>query len=219
MLKITDLKFSYPDSNFNLQIENLSLDPGKSLALIGSSGCGKTTLLNLISGIEVPSHGKVEINNKEISGESASIRRKWRAENVGFVFQDFRLVEYLNLLDNILLPFKLFKTELKESEVRQRLQHMASEFGIEHLLKKYPDKVSQGEKQRCAIARSIILKPGLILGDEVTGNLDPENKRLVMQILLDYIEKEKAMLVLSSHDHDLLSSFDKVFDFNDPSKA
>lgn len=213
MIQLKDIHFQYTQSDFNLNIENLSFADGSKTAVIGPSGFGKTTMLNLIAGILLPENGEVNIEDTLVNKLADKQRRNFRIQNIGFVFQDFRLVPYLNVLDNILLPFRINSALKPESESTLKANEIAEELGIGKLIKKYPAKLSHGERQRVAIARALINKPKVILADEPTGNLDPVNKNHIKNILFDAVEKHGATLITVTHDHEMLDGFDNVIDF------
>ncbi|MGB5966052.1 MAG: ABC transporter ATP-binding protein [Sulfurimonadaceae bacterium] len=215
MIRINNLHFSYMDSDFSLDIPTLSISKGESIAITGPSGSGKTTLLNLICGVSRPQKGDIYINGASLNEKSEKALRQHRIANIGMVFQAFELLEYLNVLDNILLPYRLDSTLHLDSQAVERAKEIASTFGIDDKLKRYPSQLSQGEKQRVAIIRALITGAKLIVADEPTGNLDPENTNLVADQLLEFVKKEGATLVTVTHDHDFAKRFDKVIDFTD----
>jgi len=181
MIEIEQLQFRYPRSDFHLQIESLSIEPAEKVAVVGPSGSGKTTLLNLIAGVAKPHSGTIRVGDQTVSALSDAERRDFRAANIGMVFQQFELVEYLNVLDNILLPFSInesLKREHRSSQGRaEQARELAQAVGLDSKLRRRPHQLSQGEQQRVAICRALITTPKLILADEPTGNLDPKNKR------------------------------------------
>ncbi len=215
MITLGNIFFQYPDSDFKLEIDQLTFDTGSKTAIIGTSGYGKTTMLNLIAGIILPERGDVNIEKNKINTFSDKNRRDFRIQNIGFIFQDFRLISYLNVLDNILLPFRINSTLQIRKETVQSVSELAEELGIASKLKKYPSKLSHGEKQRVAICRALLNQPSIILADEPTGNLDPENKKKIMDILFSAVEKYNATLITVTHDHDMLKGFEKIIDFKD----
>jgi len=213
MIQLKDVQFSYPQSDFKLDIDVLSFEKGSKTAIIGPSGFGKTTTLNLLAGILIPESGEISISNAIINKLSETQRRNFRIQNIGFVFQDFRLVPYLNVLDNILLPFQI-NTALKPNKNSKFLaKELANNLGIGGLIKKHPAKLSHGERQRVAIARALVNEPKVLLADEPTGNLDPDNKILIKDILFKAADKYKATLITVTHDHEMLDGFDEVVDF------
>jgi len=213
MITLENIFFKYPDSEFKLSIDHLNFDTGSKTAIIGSSGYGKTTMLNIIAGISLSKKGNVIIDNNNINKLTDKERRDFRIRNIGFIFQDFKLIPYLNLMDNILLPFRINNVIHIEKETIQRAYDLAEELGIEDKLKKYPSKLSQGEKQRVAICRALLNRPSIILADEPTGNLDPENKKKIMEILFSSVKKFNTTLITVTHDHDMLEGFEKIVDF------
>ena len=213
MITLENIFFKYPDSEFKLSIDHLNFDTGSKTAIIGTSGYGKTTMLNIIAGINLSEKGNVIIDNSNINKLSDRERRDFRIQNIGFIFQDFKLIPYLNLMDNILLPFRINNVIHIEKETKQIAYELAEELGIEDKLKKYPAKLSQGEKQRVAICRALLNRPSIILADEPTGNLDPENKKKIMEILFSSVKKFNTTLITVTHDHDMLEGFEKIVDF------
>jgi putative ABC transport system ATP-binding protein len=191
----------------------LSIDAGQKTAVIGPSGFGKTTMLNLIAGILIPESGSVIIKEKEINNLEDAERRNFRIKEIGFVFQDFKLLEYLNVLDNILLPYRINNSLKLKDETRTVAKELAQTLKIGNKLNKYPAKLSHGERQRVAICRALLNKPSIILADEPTGNLDPKNKNHIIDILFEYVNNYGSTLITVTHDHDLLKGFDKVIDF------
>ena len=212
MINIRELYFEYPGSDFCLKIPELEIKGGSKAAVIGPSGYGKTTFLNLLSGINIPGSGLVEIEGRNIGSLSDSQRRSFRISNIGFVFQNFELVEYLTILDNILLPYRINPSLRLTGEVRSRAEELADKMGIGNKLRRNVTKLSQGEMQRVAICRALITEPRLLLADEPTGNLDPQNKELTMKALFEYSEQYESTLLTVTHDHSLLGGFDDVID-------
>jgi putative ABC transport system ATP-binding protein len=215
VITLSNIHFQYPNSDFHLELGKLDFQAGTRTAVIGPSGFGKTTLLNLISGINIPQKGKVAVQDKQINAMSEKERRTFRLLNIGFVFQDFRLLEYLKVSDNILLPFRINRALKLRPELKEKQRMIAASMNIEDKLNKYPDKLSQGERQRVAICRALINDPRVILADEPTGNLDPENKQRIMDMLFRYVQDEGSTLITVTHDHELLSGFDRVVDFKE----
>jgi len=213
MINLVDIKYSYPNSDFHLSIDQLKIEQGNKTAVIGPSGFGKTTMLNLIAGIIIPDKGKISISETDISLLPDDNRRNYRLTNIGFVFQDFKLIEYLNVLDNIILPSRINKVLSLTKELRERAIELAESLNIGDKLNKFPNKLSQGEKQRVAICRALLNNPSIILADEPTGNLDPENKKHILNILFEYVEKYNSTLVTVTHDHELLNGFESIIDF------
>jgi putative ABC transport system ATP-binding protein len=219
MTTLENIFFQYPDSDFKLEIDRLKFNTGSKTDIIGTSGYGKTTMLNLIACIILPERGDVLIEKNKINAFSDKGRRDFRIQNIGFIFQDFKLISYLNVMDNILLPFRINSTLQIKKETAQAVSELAKELGIANKLKKYPSKLSHGEKQRVAICRALLNQPSIILADEPTGNLDPENKKKIMDILFSAVEKYNATLITVTHDHDMLKGFEEIIDFKDFQKV
>ena len=213
MITISDLKFSYPTGNFYLNIPAFSVNRHEKIAVIGPSGTGKTTLLNLIAGIIVPNQGSISVNGTSVDQLNDAQRRQFRITHIGFVFQDFELLDYLNVHDNILHPYRITKALQLDSAVRQRARKLAGEMGIGDKLKRRANDLSQGEKQRAAISRALLPQPKLILADEATGNLDPENKTRILDLLFRAVAEHDTTLLAVTHDHELLKRFDRIVDF------
>jgi ABC-type lipoprotein export system ATPase subunit len=215
MIKINNLKFHYDAGDFRLLIPELTIPQSEKTAFIGPSGSGKTTLLNLVAGIFLPRAGMVTVDAFNVSKLNDSERRNFRIQNIGFVFQDFELIDYLNVLDNILHPYRITNALTLDFDVRARATKLAEEMGIADKLKRHPNDLSQGEKQRVAICRSLLPSPKVVLADEATGNLDPANKTKILDLLFRSVEAHGATLLAVTHDHELLSRFDRVIDFQD----
>jgi len=215
LIALTNISFQYQNSDFCLKLNELSIKSGTKTAVIGPSGFGKTTFLNLISGIYLPQHGSIVVQNKTVNELSDSERRTFRLINFGFVFQDFKLLDYLTVMDNILLPCRINGVLQLSAKMKQNARKISSLLQIEDKLRKYPEKLSQGERQRVAICRALLNDPPIILADEPTGNLDPENKNRIMRILFDYVNEKKSTLITVTHDHELLKGFDRIIDFKD----
>ena len=213
MIEIEGLSFRYPGGSFVLDIPGFRVASGEKLAVIGPSGSGKTTLLNLIAGIATPDQGSVQVGGTQVSGLDDRRRRDFRIRHLGLVFQDFELLDYLNVLDNILHPYRITRALRLDTGVRGRAIELAGRMGIEDKLKRHANDLSQGEKQRVAICRALLPGPSLLLADEATGNLDPDNKALILDLLFDSVDAHGATLLAVTHDHELLPRFDRVVDF------
>ena len=215
MIEIENLTFHYPGSNFNLSVDSMSIRQGEKVALIGPSGYGKTTFLNLISGILTPDQGSVSIDGEVITNFSDTQKRVFRISNIGFVFQEFELVEYLSLKDNITFPYLINPAIKFTEDVGSNFRYLADKFGLEDKLERNVNKLSQGEKQRAAICRAILSSPKILLADEPTGNLDPENKENTVNELISYSNENNALLIMVTHDFSLLDKFERKIDLRD----
>ena len=186
---------------------------GEFISIMGSSGCGKTTLLKIIGMLNEPSKGTVLYKGKniqEIYGENlARIRRT----EIAFVFQDYYLMNSLTVKDNIMLPLILNENDLKEGI--KSVRKIAAEFGISNLLDKYPYELSGGEKQRTAICRAMIENPELILADEPTGNLDSKNSQEVIALLQSMSSKYQQTILMITHNENHAGAADRVFRMSD----
>lgn len=211
---IRDLDFQYGDGDFRLRVEDLEIDRGATVALVGPSGSGKTTLLNLIAGIVRPRTGRIDANGVEVTALPDGERRSFRIRNIGLVFQEFELLEYLPVVDNVLLPYRIHPSLRLDAAVRHRAESLADRVGIRDKLRRYPDQLSQGERQRVALCRAVLTEPALLLADEPTGNLDPSNAGKVLDILFDYVREKGTTLLTVTHDRGMQKRFDRVVDFD-----
>ena len=215
MIDIDHLKFSYGLGNFRLSIPRFTVTRTEKVAVIGPSGSGKTTLLNLLSGIILPTQGNIRVDDVAVNELNDAGRRDFRITRVGFVFQDFELLDYLSVLDNILHPYRISKALILDESIKSRANHLSEKMGLGDKLKRRVLHLSQGEKQRAAICRALLPNPKLILADEATGNLDPENKTRILDLLFKAVEEHGTTLLAVTHDHELLKKFDRVVDFKD----
>ena len=185
MLEVQCLKKIYTTRFGGNQVQALSevsfsVETGEYVAIMGESGSGKTTLLNILAALDKPTSGKVFLDGKDLTVIKEREIAAFRRDNLGFVFQDFNLLDTFSLKDNILLPLVLAGKQVKEME--QRLQPIAEQLGITMLLDKYPYEVSGGQKQRAAVARALISRPKLILADEPTGALDSKSTDSLLDV-------------------------------------
>ena len=215
MIRVDSLEFYYREGEFCLSVPELTVEKTEKVAVIGSSGSGKTTLLNLIAGIVTPIKGTVSVDDLKVSELTDTGRRDFRITSLGFVFQDFELLDYLNVMDNILHPYRITGALILDKAVRERAGILAQEMGIGDKLKRPANDLSQGEKQRAAICRALLPQPKLLLADEATGNLDPDNKTRILDLLFQSVADHDATLLAVTHDYDLLKRFDRVIDFKD----
>ncbi len=207
MISIRDLRFSYPGGLFELALDRLEVPEGGTLCITGPSGSGKTTLINLISGILEPTAGSIRIAGLEITRKNEKSVRSFRLEKIGFVFQDFKLLEYLTVEQNILLPYLLSSRMKADDRVRERLAVFVEKTGIEGKLKSFPGHLSHGEKQRVAVLRALITLPSLVIGDEPTANLDRENAEGIMELISGLAEENNATFVMVTHDEPMTRHF------------
>ena len=202
LLKLTDINLNYKTDNNLIKVLqdiNLEVKFKETLSIVGESGSGKTSLIMLIGGLEKASSGKIFFENNEITNMSEDEISNIRRKNIGIVFQSFYLIPNYTALENVSLTLEINKisnAEIKAKEILER-------FGLSERFYNLPSQLSGGEQQRVAIARSIVMKPKLILADEPTGNLDSENSELISKILFDYVSDEKASLIMVTHDNNL----------------
>ena len=210
---IENLEFEYGPGRFRLCIPDLQIEAGTRMAFVGPSGSGKTTLLRLLAGIVTPQSGTVTVGEVPVNELADAGRRAFRIRHIGFVFQDFRLVEHLDVRENILLPYRLNDALLVYDSIESQVKQQAERLDLADKLDSPVDELSQGEQQRVAICRALLPRPDLLLGDEPTGNLDPKNKDRILDQLFQQAESAEATLVMVTHDHALLDRFDRVIDF------
>ena len=194
---------------------DLTIPKGKVAILLGRSGSGKSTLLNLISGIDLPDNGKVSINDIDISSLSEYRRTLFRRRNIGFVFQFFNLVPTLSVKENLQLPLEL--NGLVDSVWRRRVHMLLERVNMLDRLDSYPDLLSGGEQQRVALCRALVHKPPLLLADEVTGNLDSENGKIVLDLLFELTRLDDTTVIMATHSHDATSIGDIFYTIQDHS--
>lgn len=211
-IRIAELEFRYRKEGFRLRVPGFTVDRSEKVAVIGPSGSGKTTLLNLIAGIVTPVAGSVSVDGVEISGLNDEARRKFRLTEVGIVFQDLGLLEYLNVFDNIVHASRIARALKLDRGVRSRAEALAQGMDIGDALYRLPHELSHGERQRVAVCRALVHRPQLILADEATGSLHPAEKDRILSLLFRSAEVYEATVVAVIHDHDLLGRFDRVVD-------
>lgn len=213
MLTIKALSFRYSATSFCLRVPEFHLEDHERVAIVGPSGSGKSTLLNLIAGILTPEAGTIDVAGTDVAALSDVARRRFRASTIGFVFQDFALLDYLTARQNILYPYRITPALTLSPEVRDRARALAEACGIGDKLDRHPAALSQGEQQRVAICRALVTRPKLILSDEATGNLDPDSKARILDLLFEQATEAGATVLAVTHDHELLPRFGRVVDF------
>lgn len=214
-VELHDLQFSHPGSRYGIHLPELSLATGQTLAVVGPSGCGKTTFLNLLSALLRPDAGHILVGDTRLDTLSRQQAQHYRAQTIGYIFQDFGLLDYLSARDNILHPFRIVPGRRITQELREEVDTLARDLGIFEQLSRRPARLSHGERQRVAICRAMVSRPALMLADEPTGNLDPDSASRVMEILFSARKRLEATLIMVTHDHGLLDRFDRVLDFRE----
>ena len=195
------------------------MEAGEQVALVGPSGSGKTTLLHLVAGILTPDAGRVRVDGEDLASLEDAARRAFRVRRIGLVFQEFELLEYLSVLDNVLLPYRIHRELRLDAAARERACALAERLDIGDKLGRKPRSLSQGERQRAAVCRALVTGPPLLLADEPTGNLDPANKTRVLDTLFQLAAENGATILTVTHDHDLLPRFGRVIDAKDFQQA
>lgn len=217
LLEVKNIKKVYTTRFGGSQVQALSdvsfsVEPGEYVAVMGESGSGKTTLLNILAALDKPTAGKVLLKGRDLGTVKNKEMAAFRRQNLGFVFQDFNLLDTFSLEDNIYLPLVL--AGKKFEEMFKRLKPIAQQLGIEQLLKKYPYEVSGGQKQRAAVARALITKPQLILADEPTGALDSKAADDLME-LFTTINHDGQTIVMVTHSVKAASNANRVLFIKD----
>lgn len=201
VLKISKIEKYYGNkSSLTKAIDNISFEVGKGefVAIMGASGSGKTTLLNCISTIDEVTSGHIYIDGKDITELKEKDLAKFRRDNLGFIFQDFNLLDTLTIAENISLALIINKEVV--NKVDKKVKDIAEKLDIKEILNKYPYEVSGGQKQRCACARALINKPKIILADEPTGALDSKSSRMLLETMSEMNEKLNATILMVTHD-------------------
>ncbi|MEW8995276.1 ABC transporter ATP-binding protein [Clostridium sp.] len=201
VLKIEDISKYYGNkSNLTKAIDDISLEveKGEFVAIMGASGSGKTTLLNVISTIDKVTSGHIFIEDEDITKLKRNDLNRFRREELGFIFQDFNLLDTLTAYENIALALQI--QDVKVKEIEERIKNVADKLGITEVLNKYPYEMSGGQKQRIASARAIITNPKLILADEPTGALDSKSSKMLLERFKNLNEDIKATILMVTHD-------------------
>ena len=217
MLKVTDLKKIYTSRLGGAQVQALkgvtfTVERGEYVAIMGESGSGKTTLLNILAALDRPTAGSVELEGRRLDVVKETELASFRRENLGFVFQEFNLLDTFTLRDNILLPLVLGRVSVEEMD--RRLEPIAASLGIAELLDKYPYEVSGGQKQRAAAARALITEPKLILADEPTGALDSQSSAELLRVF-SHINQNGQTILMVTHSTDAASHANRVLFIRD----
>lgn len=217
ILRVNELKKTYTTRLGGMQVQalkgvNFTVEEGEYVAIMGESGSGKTTLLNLIAALDRPTSGQIILDGQELSSVKENTLAEFRRKNLGFVFQEFNLLDTFSLKDNILLPLVL--NDVPVSEMDKRLTPIAESLGITEILGKYPYEVSGGQKQRAAAARALITNPKLILADEPTGALDSQSAAELLRVFTQ-INLGGQTILMVTHSTDAASHANRVLFIRD----
>jgi putative ABC transport system ATP-binding protein len=212
ILSGTDLSKKYGDLEVVKGV-SLAVNEGEFVCLVGKSGCGKTTLLSLLSGLEKPTKGKVTLDGREITTSSEDELALFRRENVGFIFQSFNLIPTLSAWENVALP--LFPLKMTNEDRRKRATELLDKMELGHRIEHLPSALSGGEKQRVAIARALINNPKIIFADEPTGNLDSSTGEAIMGILNKLHREEGVAILMVTHEDELAKTANRLIRMKD----
>lgn len=188
---------------------SITINQGEFVTIMGASGSGKSTLLNIVGLLDSASSGNYQLLNQEMIGLKEQEKAKVRKQNIGFIFQNFNLIDELSVYENIELP--LIYNNIPSSERKKKVEVIAERLGISHRLKHYPQQLSGGQQQRVAVARALINDPKIILADEPTGNLDSKNGNEVMELLTDLHAQGSTILMVTHSDYDASFSQRTIF--------
>ncbi|MGY3749198.1 ABC transporter ATP-binding protein [Vagococcus acidifermentans] len=208
MLKLTHLTKTYKEKRI-FQNARFEAELGEIVLLMGKSGIGKSTLLDIIAGIKQYDSGEYYYQETQLFPENDEQMSRFRNQMIGYILQDFALIDDYTVMENIMLP-SLYNSQIKKSTAEKRARELANRFDLSDVLAEKVRKISGGQKQRAAIIRSLILDPPIILADEPTTNLDSENFELVMR-LFNQLKQEGKVLIIATHDERILSIADKAY--------
>ena len=211
VLKLTNIHKSYREAGSELQVLrglSLEISKGEMVALIGPSGSGKTTLLQIASLLDQPDSGDIIISDEQVSNASERVRTKMRRDHLGFVYQFHHLLPEFTALENVAMP--LFVGGMGQGEAEAKAAALLEEVGLADRASHTPDQLSGGEQQRVAIARALINEPALLIADEPTGNLDPENAEKLFNLLVNLCKTRSLSILMATHNMDLAQQFDRT---------
>ncbi|MFZ2026154.1 MAG: ABC transporter ATP-binding protein [Microgenomates group bacterium] len=218
MIKLQNIHKSYKlddDVIFTaLKDISLTIEQGEFASIIGPSGSGKSTLMHIIGLLDLPTSGSIFINDRNVSKLNDNELSSLRNTFVGFVFQQFNLINKLTVLENILIPTIYTRTDLPYDPV-EKAYYLLKRFGLESKAKSFPNKISGGQQQRVAIARALIMNPKLILADEPTGNLDSKSGAEILKLLHELHEKEKITVLVVTHDPSVAAQTNRKIEIRD----
>lgn len=222
VIQLDNIRFRYREQERDvLDIADFQVYQGEHLFIQGASGCGKTTLLNIITGINQPYTGKVQVLDKSLQNLSTTQSDQFRVDNLGIVFQQFNLLPYLSLLENVQLPCWFSSRRRTQAvDVEQSSIDLLKQLDIpETLFNKPANTLSMGQQQRVAVARALIGKPAIIIADEPTSALDTDNRKRFLDLLFSQADKQNSTLVFVSHDKYIAQYFSRVIDLSEINQA
>lgn len=208
ILRVSRLDKTVQDSTGSLHILHgidFTVQAGETVAIIGASGSGKSTLLSILAGLDTPTAGTVHLNGQNLFALDEDARAAWRGQHVGFVFQNFQLLDNLTALENVMLPLEL----VNAANTRQNAKAMLERVGLGQRLRHYPKTLSGGEQQRVALARAFVTQPAVLFADEPTGSLDFATGEQVMQLMLDLNRQQGTTLMMVTHDRTIAAQCDR----------
>ena len=217
-IRLDSVRFYWSkNKDFKIFIPELKISQGEKVLLLGESGSGKTTLLSLISGFLSPISGDIYLNEKNINSLSARSRDQYRSDNIGIIFQQFNLLPYANVIDNIILP--LYFSKVRASKIinqKETALNLCKSLRLpDTVTRMQANNLSVGQQQRVAVARALIGNPSLVIADEPTSSLDSDAQNIFLDLMFAQIEKNNSTLLMVSHDTSLSSYFDRVIDINE----
>ena len=217
-IRLDSVRFYWSkNKDFKIFIPELKISEGEKVLLLGESGSGKTTLLSLVSGFLSPISGDIYLNEKNINSLSARSRDQYRSDNIGIIFQQFNLLPYANVIDNIILP--LYFSKVRASKIinqKETAINLCKSLRLpDTVTRMQANNLSVGQQQRVAVARALIGNPSLVIADEPTSSLDSDAQNIFLDLMFAQIEKNNSSLLMVSHDTSLSSYFDRVIDINE----
>ena len=218
IIKIDSVRFHWSkQGSFKIFVPNLEINKGEKVLLLGESGSGKTTLLSLICGFLNPLSGSISINGSTINKLSSKTKDEHRADNIGIIFQQFNLLPYANVIDNIVLP--LYFSKVRSANVtnqRESALNLCKQLRLPDDIDQYKaSSLSVGQQQRVAVARALIGNPSLVIADEPTSSLDTDAQQIFLDLMFEQISNNKSTLLMVSHDRSLAERFDRLIDINE----
>jgi putative ABC transport system ATP-binding protein len=210
VIRASALRFAHPGGDFVLSVPVLEVGAGECVALVGPSGSGKSTLVHLLSGILQPSEGSIRIDDRDLTRMGEAARRRFRLMSVGLVLQDFGLVDYLDALENVLLPFRLGNGLPFTGETREQAAVLLRQLGVPSAKGRPVTRLSHGERQRVAVCRALLHQPRVLLADEPTASLDPANRDAILDAVVLHARQHGTATLVVTHGSEEIPRFDRV---------